>query len=1096
MKGESHPQAGAVPEQELRSLTIRLFGPFEVLVNGDPLARLRTRKGQWLLALLTLRAGCDLDRAWLAGTLWPDSPEPRAFNNLRVALADLRRALGPEANRLRSPAARSLRLDLTGMEADVVAFDRAINSGAMPSLERAVTLYRGPLLEGCAEEWVFAERQSREQAYLRALETLAEQALASGNLMAAEGYLRRAIAVDPLRESAQRALMQALAAGSNYASALLAYRELRLRLHRELNAAPDPETQAVFQQVRAEARSRAQVAPAVGYRSPTAPLPPDLPRLPLSDDSLTFLFTDLAGSSRHWEEHPDARPEAVARHEALLRQAVEARGGTFFKTLGEQCCAAFPTAADALAAALAAQRAHHAEWWGEVGELRVRMALHTITAQERAGDYFGPTFNRLARLLGTGHGGQILLSQATAELVRDQLPEGANLRDLGERRLPDLSRPEPIFQLVVPDLPASFSPLRSLEAFRHNLPLQLTRFIGRERQMAEVKQLLGTSRLVTLTGAGGCGKTRLALQVAARMLEHFPEGVWLVELAPLADPALAPQTVATALGVQEAPSQPLLQTLVEQLRPRQLLLVLDNCEHVVGACAQLAEGLLQRCPRLRVLATSREALGIAGETRYRVPSLSVPEGQRPAALEELGQYEAVRLFLERAGAVQPGFRLTPANAPGVAEVCRRLDGIPLAIELAAARVNALPVEKIAARLDDRFRLLTSGSRTALPRQQTLRATMDWSYDLLTEAERVLLGRLSVFAGGWTLAAAEAVCAGGGIEEWEVLDLLTRLVDQSLATYEEPQEAGWGPRTVPAGTGGAPWGPAPGRYRLLETMRQYARDRLLEAGEAAVVRGRHYEWCLALAEEAEPELYGAEQTAWLDRLEREHDNLRAALGWSGAHGEGKAGLRLGGALRWFWSVRGYWTEGREYLAGLLALPGAEARTAVRAKALHAAGWLAWHPGDFGAARVFDEQGLAIFQELGDKRGSADSLNHLGWVAYEQGDFGTARALLEECLAINRELVCKQGIVKDLEGLAAVAVAQAHSERAARLFGAAEGLRELSGAPLAAADRAEHDRSVAAVRTALGEAAFTAAWAAGRALSLEQAVAQALNADGAA
>jgi predicted ATPase/class 3 adenylate cyclase len=582
----------------------------------------------------------------------------------------------------------------------------------------------------------------------------------------------------------------------------------------------------------------------------------------LPTGTVTFLFTDIEGSTQLWEQHPDAMRLALARHDASLTAAIQSNHGHVFKTVGDAFCAAFAMAPDAIDAALAAQRHLHALQPSAVPSaaglaLKVRIALHTGAAKVRGGDYFGPALNRVARLLAIAHGGQVLLSGATQELVQDDLPPGSSLRDLGRHRLRDLQRPEQVYQLFAPDLPAHFPPLRSLEAFRHNLPVQLTSFIGRKREMAEVKRLLAESRLLTLTGSGGCGKTRLALQVAADLLEEFPEGVWLVELAPLADPGLVPQAVASVLGLREEPGRSLTATLTDALRARSLLLVLDNCEHLLSACAQLVESLLHACPQLRVLASSREGLGIGGEQTYPVPSLSLPDPQRLPALDELQEYEAVRLFAERAGLSQPRFAVTAANAPSVVQVCRRLDGIPLAIELAAARMKALPVEKIAERLDDCFRLLTGGSRTALPRQQTLRALIDWSYNLLSEPERTLLRRVSVFAGGWTLEAAEAVCAGEaecagappgplpGIKAWEVIDLLTSLVEKSLVMYEEQ--------------GGE------ARYRLLETVRQYARDRLLETGEAAAVRGRHRDWCLALAERAEPETTNwaspAHSTTW-------------------------------------------------------------------------------------------------------------------------------------------------------------------------------------------------------------------------------------------
>jgi predicted ATPase/class 3 adenylate cyclase len=922
--------AGGAPAHS--PLSIHLLGPFEVCVNGVPLPRARFRKGHLLLALLALRSGCEVERAWLAGLLWPESPEPQALKSLRSSLTDLRLALGPEAGRLRSPTSHALALGLSGAEVDVLAFDAAVARGDTASLAEAVALYRGPLLEGCAEEWAFQERQAREQAYLQALETLAGDALAREDRATAERCLRAAVAVDPLREGTQRALMQALVAGGNYAAATLAYRELRLRLHRELNAEPDPQTRALFEQIRAAARTEAdggtrrrgdlvttQLLPTVAV-SPS-PQPHGPPARALPEGTITFLFTDIEGSTRLWEEHSRAMSEALARHDNLLHGAIEAHGGVVFKRMGDQICAAFPTAPDALGAALAAQRAVHDEPWEEAGPLPVRMALHTGTAEARDGDYFGPPLNRVRRLLDAGHGGQILLSSVTQELTCHHLPAGASLGDLGSHRLRDLQRPEQLFQLLHPDLPADLPPLRSLEAFAHNLPAQWTRFIGREQAMAEVKRLLTGSRLLTLTGVGGSGKTRLALQVAADLLEEYADGVWLVELASLADPALVPRIVAATLGLREDPGRSPTQTLLEHLRRRAVLLLLDNCEHLLLACAQLAEDVLRGCPQLRLLATSREGLGIMGEQTYVVPSLSLPDPRQLPPLDRLQEFEAVQLFADRAALSRPAFAVTPGNAGAVAQVCHRLDGIPLAIEL-AARVKVLPVEQLAERIDEMYRLLTRGSRTALPRQQTLRALIDWSYDLLSEKERALLRRMSVFAGGWTLAAAEAVCAGDGIAAVEMLGLLAQLVEKSLVQPEEPGSC-------------AERGCGEVRYRLLETVRQYARERLLEVGEAAAVRGQHRDWCLSLAERAEPMLTGPEQDEWHERLEREHDNLRAALEWCVESGEAEAGLRLAGALWWFWQVGGYLGEGRERLEKLLALPGAQERTVARGNALHCA-----------------------------------------------------------------------------------------------------------------------------------------------------------------
>jgi non-specific serine/threonine protein kinase len=721
-----------------------------------------------------------------------------------------------------------------------------------------------------------------------------------------------------------------------------------------------------------------------------------------------------------------------------------------------------------------------------------------------------------------------------------------------------------------------------------NLPLPLTSFIGRAHDLAEVSALLTRTRLLTLTGTGGVGKTCLALEAGRTLLPQFPDGVWLVELAPLTDPVLVPQAVAAALGVREAAGRPLVAALVAALAAKRLLLVLDNCEHLVAACAEMTERLLQSCVGLRILATSREVLDIAGETVLRVPSLAVPDPRSSLSLDRLAQYEAVQLFVERVRARRPHFGLTDANAPAVLQVCRRLDGIPLALELAAARVPVLSIEQVAARLEDRFRLLTGGSRTAPPRQQTLRAMLDWSYALLPEPERVLLRRLSVFTGGWTLEAAEAIYEGEGITAEAVLDLLAQLVDKSLVIAEEQD--------------------GQGRYRLLETVRQYAAEKLAAGeGESAALRGRHLAYYVALAEGAEAALRGPMQAAAFAGLETEHDNLRAALGWAVASGTGEAGLRVIGAVWRFWLVRGHVGEGRAWLGRILACVEPSAiPPAVRAKALNGTGRLVAEQGDYTAARALLEEGLALYRELGDRHGVANGLNNLGTVAWmrgdyaaahtlygesrnlarelgdrwgvalalnslgivawaqgdyvsartfydeslilkrqlddqrgvadgllnlgevarAQGDYAAARALLEEGLALYRglgdrrgvadglnnlgtvalaqgdyvsaqalfdesltlawELGDQRGVAMVLEGVAAVAAQTGQPVPAARLYGAAERLREAIGAPLPPGDRGTYDRGVAAARAGLNEVAFASVWAAGRAVSLEQAL----------
>ena len=483
------------------------------------------------------------------------------------------------------------------------------------------------------------------------------------------------------------------------------------------------------------------------------------------------------------------------------------------------------------------------------------MALHTGSAEERGGDYFGPPLNRIARLLSAGHGGQILLSSATKELVRDALPEGSSLRDLGERRLKDLFRPERVFQLISPELPGSYPPLNTLEARINNLPAQPTPLIGRERELGEVGDLLRTEgvRVLTLTGAGGIGKTRLGLQLGAELLDEFEDGVFFVALAPITDPALVPSAIAEALGVVEAADQPLEEALKDYLRTKELLVLLDNFEQVLGG-APLVGKLLSACPRLKVLATSRSVLRVYGEQEYPVPPLELPSPGRLPAIDKLSQYEALRLFIERAKAARPQFSVTDENAPAVAEICARLDGLPLAIELAAARIKLLTPAAMLERLGSRLKLLGGGARDLPERQRTLRGTIEWSFALLEEGEQVLFGRLAVFSGGRTLEAIEAVCEAEGDLPMDALEGVSSLLDKSLLRQEE-------------GPGGEP------RFVMLETIHEYAREKLQASGEAEEVRRLHAEYFLAVAEEAEQGLWESEQGGWLDRLEAEHDNMR-------------------------------------------------------------------------------------------------------------------------------------------------------------------------------------------------------------------------------
>ncbi len=649
------------------------------------------------------------------------------------------------------------------------------------------------------------------------------------------------------------------------------------------------------------------------------------------------------------------------------------------------------------------------------------MGLHTGAPMKTREGFVGLDVHRAARICQAGWGGQILISEGTQQLL-DPLPEGVELRDRGLHRLKDLQRPEHIFQVIHPALPADFPALRSLDPRLTNLPIQLSSFVGRERELTEVTDLASRSRLITLTGPGGTGKTRLALQVAAEHTDSFKDGVWLMEFAAVTDAAAVPRVVAAVLNVREQPREPLATTLAEALGTRRILLIFDNCEHVVATAAELADALLRSCPNLSVLSTSREPLGVSGETTYPVPSMALPDPDHLPAPEALPGYEAIRLFADRATAVLPTFRLSAANAVAVVQVCRRLDGIPLAVELAAARVKVLSVEEIAKRLDERFRLLVGGSRTAPPRHQTLRAAMDWGYDLLSEAERAVLRRLAVFAGGFTLEAAERVCAAEGVDAADLLDLLSHLVDKSLVVADTED--------------------GPPRYRMLETVRQYGQDRLREGGEERAARERHRDWFLHLAERAEPELRGHQQSDWLDLLERERDNLRAALEWSLTSANTDAALRLAVALIWFWDTRAYFREGRDWLGRALAAPE-PIRSRLRGQAWSAAGHLAWHQSDYREARTLIEEGLEIFTELKDASGIADSLWFLGLTVSEQGEYAKAVETYERGLALYRELGDRRGVLEILNWMGFTENARGNVERAASLHTEALALaRELA------------------------------------------------------
>lgn len=903
---------------------------------------------------------------------------------------------------------------------------------------------------------------------------------------------------------------------------------------------------------------------------------PDLP-----SGTVTFLFTDIENSTPLWEKHPQAMKAALAQHDSILRAVIEAHQGHVIKTTGDGVHAVFATATNGFLAAMAAQRALHQQTSeflknSEVS-IRVRMGLHTGEAELRAGDYFGGTLNRAARIMSVGHGRQILLSETTAQVMREHLPADTTLLDLGEHYLKGLARPEKIYQLSAPDLQTDFPPLNSISTATNNLPTQLTSFIGREKEIAAIQALLNTARLVTLTGSGGTGKTRLSIEVGTQLLPNFTNGVWLIELAPLSDPAQIIPALAQAFGLQELPFNPLANLVTDYLRDKKLLLILDNCEHLIAACAHLADDLLHQCVGLKILASSREALGIAGEVAYRTPSLA--------------DSESTSLFVERARAANSKFDLTDSNASAVAQICSRLDGIPLAIELAAARTKLLSADQIASRLDNLFRLLVGGSRTALPRQQTLRALIDWSYDLLSEEEKNLLRIASIFVGGWSLEALEAVS-----EDPHALEHLDGLVNKSLVVTEERN--------------------GEMRYFLLETIRQYAREKLFEAKQAAAARDRHFIYYKNSMSGLWDVSRGEIELQKLKSMQGEVENLGAALEW-GLQNHVQDALDLAANMVMSITFMGGQIEGitilREAMEKFRALPPVEReasrhRKEIYAHACFSLGTLLQGENEIMSARSILQEAIAIARELGDKRmlgltlemyASASAMikaddvipatmegleilqelnlrgglamayanlarweiSHdnfqeaekyaalvranmengsyqlsflnmgMGVGARMQGQYNFALRQFEDALKIFKSIGYKRltalaaseiahtqraignyaeakqtyretikvfqdygnrpSVAHQLECFAMIAVVEEEPQRAAKLFGAAEAIREITGHKRTDEEEAEETHFMRRLRAMLTEAEFNALWAEGKSMTMEQAIELALR-----
>jgi predicted ATPase/class 3 adenylate cyclase len=705
---------------------------------------------------------------------------------------------------------------------------------------------------------------------------------------------------------------------------------------------------------------------------------PDLPgaRSSLATGTVTFLFTDIEGSTRLWEQEPVRMADALARHDRVCRAAVETHGGRLVKMIGDGLHAVFADPAAALVATLELQHAAAAIALDYGLPLKIRCGLHAGPAQARDDDYFGSTVNRAARIASAAHGGQILLSQAVVDLAKDRLPIGAGLMYLGRARLRDLSGSENLWQLLYADLPRVFPALRSLDSTPNNLPELISSFVGREGEIGEAKRLLAEHRLLTLVGMGGIGKTRLSLQLAADVIDSYPDGVWLIEFGPTNDPAMVAAAVAQVLGLQEQARTPLLQTLCAHLRSCHLLLVFDNCEHLLTACAELAGALLVAAPGIHILATSREPLQVDGEQCLLLPPLSLPSPTADA--ETVWRSDAVQLFVERARLKQPNLALAQSQAAIVAAICGHLDGIPLALELAAARVATLSVEQINAHLGDRFRLLVGGSRRSLARQQTLRATLDWSYELLTEHERVVLRRLAIFSGGFTLEGASSVVADPTIAAADVLELLSQLVARSLVVAEAS--------TVET------------RYRLLETTRAYVLEKLAEVGETRTIQRQHAQYYRARFEHSSEDWLRMGDSAWQAIYLPERDNLRVALDWAfSSDGDVPIGIGLAGASAPLWWEGGPIGEGRRRLETASAKISQDTPEIEQARIWLWAGLLSGESAAMQAATSLGRS-VDLYRRLNDPLGLGYALARLGRALGRAGRFDQAEAAFAEALPL--------------------------------------------------------------------------------------------------
>ena len=944
-----------------------MLGPVAVIGDSGPV-ELGGAKPRVVLAVLAaeLDRWVSIDR--LVDEVWGDDPPASAVNTLQSYLSSLRRGLG--GDRLVSGPA-GYRLVGEGVIFDAAEFERLIGktvgehdpAARRSLLVEALSLWRGDPYQDVADTpTIVAERIRLGERRLVAVERRLAADLDIGEHQRLVSELERLVDQHPLREGLWVQLMVALYRSGRQADALAAYRRLRNLFAQELGIEPGPEIRHIVKQILLQDPSLDLVGP---VRQPSE----SVATRPVSG-TVTFLFTDIEESTRLWEEHPHEMAAALAEHDRILTSVIECAGGYLFSSAGDSHAAAFQRAGQAVDVAIQGQLALQDVTVAGL-PLPVRMAIHTGEALERDGDYFGPVLNRAGRLRDAAHGRQIVLSQAVEGVIGDGLPDQVGLLDLGKYRLRDLTRPERIYQVVHPHLPAAFPPLRTLEATRNNMPIELTSFVGRDQEIVEIQDLLRRVRLVTLTGTGGCGKTRLALQTAAQMAEESPDGVWLVELAPVSEPDLVASTVARAVGLTESADP--VGGLLDFLVSRQTILVVDNCEHLLDPVGRLVTNGLKAAAGLRVLATSREPLGVPGEVVLVVPPLSVPPSDAPE--RDLLRFDAVRLFQERAEAASPGFRITSANAASVLSICRQLEGIPLAVELATARLRVLTPQEIASRLTESLSVLGTLRGDEVPHHRTLQAALDWSHRLLNPEEQRLFSRLAVFAGGWTLKATEQVCGLDGIDPAEVLDLLSGLVDKSLVVVTDD--------------------PHKNPYRLLEPVRQYAHGLLQRKGKEPDVRERHAGYFAGLAEEAFPQLVGPDEVLWLDQLEANLDNLRAALAWHLETGHTQEGQLMVGALYRFWLRTFRHAEVRAWLHPMLDADPTPGQA--RARALLGLGTVLERRRD-GA--VYLDEAIDLYRRFGPENELGMALHNRGVKAKFVSDWQLAASLFGEHLEVAR------------------------------------------------------------------------------------------------